>query len=140
VVDPGSARFGAFLERSLRLLAREAPAHFAAVRAKLQTTSINISLDGAAPICVQLAVEPWVAPASSTELTAAISQRDLIDLLQGAFTIDAAILTERLQLRGPLDDLLGFLDALHAWLHGAVRCPSFAALHLQYIEGAAVER
>jgi hypothetical protein len=56
----------------------------------------------------------------------------LIAILQGALAMDDAIEADRLQLRGQLDHLLSFLEALRCWFHGAVRAPSFPALHAEY--------
>jgi hypothetical protein len=127
------ARFTASLEEALALLAREAPGHFAATRQQLAGRAAVIRLDDDPPRRVSLAgPPPWVTAGAEGAIEVALSRADLDVLLAGDLSLEEAVEGDRLRLRGRLDDLLAFLDALACWLHGALRCPSFPALHHRY--------
>lgn len=135
MAEQSADRFAAFLDHSLRLLAREAPRSFAAVRDRLRGVAAAIELDRQTPVRVQLDAEPWVARSEAGEVRAEVDGTDLARLLRGELTIEAAVRDERLHLRGSLEHLLGFLDGLESWIHGAVRCPSFPALYREFLSG-----
>jgi hypothetical protein len=59
-----------------------------------------------------------------------------LELLDGRHTLLSAVLAERLWLCGRPEALLGFDDALGAYLHGAVRAPGMPALLRAYREVA----
>jgi hypothetical protein len=129
-----AARFGQDLETSLEALAKEAPAHFLAVERHLAGRSVTIAVGGAPPVRVQLqGAPPWVHPGAEGDVSVAIAQRDLDALVAGAITIEDALWSQRLSLRGRLDDVLAFMDGLTAWLHGALRAPSLSELHRAYV-------
>jgi len=150
-------RFGAYLERALECLRHDSPTHFAATRRRLGNRSLLIRIAGDVPVQVSLAGDaPWVTPmapmspvATMQETVAdanpsalgagqveiAASERDLHAFLRGDFTIEEGLQADRLAVRGALDDVLAFLEALGAWLHGALRAPSFPPLHRRFLAG-----
>jgi hypothetical protein len=136
VVEGG---FAGYLTRSLRLLRDEAPAHFAATRAHLGPLAVRITVGNEAPVVVRLdGAEPWVRQHAPEEtFPAAVdvgaSRPALAAFLRGELSIEEAVTDDRLTLRGSLDHLLPFFDGLAAWLHGALRSPSFPSLHRQYL-------
>jgi hypothetical protein len=95
--------------------------------------AVCIQVGGSEAIRVQLDAAPWVGPPAAAEVVAEISPDDLAAILGGEVTIEEALDREHLELCGALDDLLRFLDALAAWVHGAVRCPSMALLYQEYL-------
>ena len=133
------ASFAQFVERSLALLREEAPEHFQRVREHARGLRVDVSIDRETPVRLQLDSEPWTTrtPATEAHVYAEIRQSNLIAILEGVLAIDEAIEAERLQLRGQLDHLLSFLEALRCWFHGAVRAPSFPALHAEYLAAVA---
>lgn len=53
------------------------------------------------------------------------SRATVLAVVSGEVTLEDAVWSDRLWLRGSLDDLVLFHDALVLYLQGAVRCPSF---------------
>jgi hypothetical protein len=121
--------FSSFLSRSLELLEREAPAASARVAASLGARSVLVRVDGESLglACKQrkLAVGPVpLHPSVSAQTTRDV----LLALLQGEFTLTDAVMTSRVALRGPIDDLVALYAGLQAYFHGAVRSPGFPGL------------
>lgn len=58
----------------------------------------------------------------------------ILDLIGARETLASAVLADRLVLRGALGDVLAMHDGVVAYLHGAVRAPSFPALLRRYRE------
>lgn len=56
------------------------------------------------------------------------SRAAILAVIDAASTLLQAVLDDRLALRGAPEDLLAFHDGLMAYVHGAVRAPSFPAL------------
>jgi hypothetical protein len=136
VAERGALVFSEFLRRSLDVLANEAPQHFSIVRRRMRGLAVNIGIDGPPSLRVQLDAEPWVGPAAPAPVRAEIAARDMTAVLAGLLTIEQALDTGGLLLQGELDHLLGFLDALSAWIHGAVRCESMPGLYAAYLARA----
>ena len=138
-------RFGQYLADALALLRRESPVHFEATRRRLGARVIGIRIVGDVPVRVRLQgddAEGWVTrvgepdDVAPAEVQIATSQADLDGFLRGDFTLEEGLEANRVAVRGRLDDVLAFLDGLAAWLHGALRCPSFPPLHHQFLAGA----
>lgn len=118
------------LKEALILLEREAPRHFWAMGAQLGERAAVIRLGSERPVRVSMAAgPPWVTDGERGDIEIRLSHADLDAFLRGRFTLEEAIESDRLYVRAALDDLLPFFDALACWLHGALRCPSFPALH-----------
>jgi hypothetical protein len=142
-MSASAGSFGQYLERALGLLRSESPIHFAATRDRLGPLAVTITVGDEEPVRVCLAGQPpWVLGAQRGGETAgaagvavSVSRSDLDAFLRGEFTIEEGLEADRLAVRGPLDHVLAFLEALSAWLHGALRCPSFPALHRSFLTG-----
>lgn len=121
--------FGAFLQRSLALLAREAPAAEHRLAHALGANVVTFRVDGA-PVAVRVEEgRPRVAGAREPGHTeVATDPHTILDLVDAKLTLLEALTSERFRLRGSLDAVTGFDAALLAYLDGAVRCPSFPAL------------
>ena len=132
----GAGAFAPYLERSLALLEREAPVHFAATRRALGGRAVAITIGAAHSVSVCLEqVAPWVRRGDAGEVEVAAALPDLNALLRGEFTIEEGLDAGRLSVRGALDHVLAFLDALTAWLHGAMRTGSLTELHRNFLAG-----
>ena len=134
MVKSRGAALPEYVEASLKVLEREAPVHFAAVKSRLGGLTALIRVDDATPFRLDLASMPWVGSAAVGDVDVGLSPVDIESLLTGALTIEEAITDDRLLVRGELDHVLDFLDALGAWLHGAIRAPSMPALSAKYLD------
>ncbi len=56
----------------------------------------------------------------------------VLSVIDGDASLTEAVFDNRLILRGRLDDLVAFHDALLTYVHGAVRAPSFPHLLHRY--------
>jgi hypothetical protein len=126
----------AYVERALAIVAREAPVHFTAMRAELGGLGARVRAVGAPPFRVTLASgPPWVALGDERQaIELGVGEEALEDLVTGRATIEDAVETEGLRVRGSIDDVGRFLDALRAWLHGAFRAPSMPELRRSFLE------
>jgi len=70
---------------------------------------------------------------------ARVSRAALCELLEAEYTLPEAIYNDRVILRGHLDDLLAFYDALYLYFCGAVRCASFPAILDEYLSAPWVD-
>jgi hypothetical protein len=60
------------------------------------------------------------------------TRRAILDLVDARTTLMAAVVADRVWLRGSVEDLLAFHDGLMVYLGGAVRSPSFPWLLRQF--------
>jgi len=77
----------------------------------------------------------WREADLSEDVEVGLDKPILLDLVDGRVTLEDALLEERLRLRGSLDALVEFDEALYIYLGGAVRCPSFPELYAEYRDG-----
>jgi len=128
------APFRQFLERSLVTLRGELPNGYALVAARLGTRSVDIGVDGES-----LSIHGDGASLRVTDVRGAPSadaggaMGTMAEILDGTLPLNEAILSGRIYLRGKLDDLAAFFEALQTYFGAAVRCPSFAALLDDYL-------
>jgi hypothetical protein len=118
------------LRASLALLAAESPLHLRAMQAALRNRQVRISLDEEPP--TRLVVDPSglhvVGEGDPAQVDVSLASHDLLRVLAGEQTLEEAIVAGQVTVRGTCDDVLAFDDGLRAWLHGAVRSPSFSTL------------
>lgn len=121
--------FGEFLARSFELLACEAREARNLLCGTLAGCDVHIWVDGEP---VRLEFEPSTIRLSGARGSACIEVRTsraaILALLDDRISLDQAILRDALELRGRPADLLRFYDGLIAYVHGAVRAPSFPRL------------
>lgn len=143
--SPESVRFAACLRLSLGTLRLECPEAYQRVCDCLAPLTVALTLDGDS---VTLAFHPVlirVVPASGPtarrngrragtqpDVQASTSRCTILDLLEARSTIEDAILSDAIMLRGRVGDLARFYDALLYYVCGAVRCPSFPAILAGY--------
>jgi hypothetical protein len=123
--------FKEFLVRSLEVLAAEKPRLHAALCTLLDGKELDFSIDG---VRVVLRFTPAIEMSDSAfapHIRLASDRAAILDVLEGS-SLEEAVVAERVALRGTLDDLVLFHDALLVYLHGAVRCPSFPRLLDEY--------
>ena len=128
-------RFGEYLDRSIDLLRRRCPVHFAAARDAMRGRSAVIRVAGEPAIQARFDAPPWVIGGETGDVHIELLPIDLAVLLRGEATLEEATEDGRLRVRGDIDDLADLRDALDAWLHGAFRYPAFARMHRAYLAG-----
>jgi hypothetical protein len=130
------APFSSFLERSLAAIASEVPGVNGLLCERLGRVHVRIVIDGERVVVRRLGARIGVLPDEddcSTEFRA--DRATLLDLVHARSSFLDAVVTDRIELRGPVDELLTFYDALHVYLQGAVRSPSLPSLLAEFTEG-----
>lgn len=124
-----SETFAGFVHESLALLRCEVPAAHAAMCAPVAGRRVAIDADGEAfALRFERNVVHAAAPEAGPELSVRTSRRAVLALVDARYSLLEAVLNEHLDVRGTPDDVIAFHDALVAYLHGAVRAPSFPGL------------
>lgn len=128
--------FAPFLGHSMTLLAAEKPRLYARLCDLLRDREAGVVIDGE-PVGIAF-------PGGAFRLVAAVtdpfielrsSRATVLAVVDGRLTLEEAVAAEHLWLRGRLENLVLFHDALVLYLHGAVRCPSFPWLLDRYRDG-----
>jgi hypothetical protein len=130
--------FKSFLLCSLDVLEREKPATFARLCNMLNGKELELVVDDT-PVVLRFTPAVRVEPQPRAPHIRLLADRSaILDVIDG-LSLEDAIVAERITLAGSLDDLVSFHDALSAYLHGAVRAPSFPGLLYAYrrVEGHA---
>lgn len=124
--DPPAQRL---LRAALDTLGRESPAHQDLLCGALAALPINLDIDREA-FSVRVADgKPTLdAPIEPPRVTVRTDLDTAHALLDAQLTILEAVRAGRLDLRGRASDLAVAAEALSAFLHGLVRCPSGGAL------------
>lgn len=120
---------GRLLAESFAALAREQPALHARMCEQLQGRKVEVCV-GAERFLLGFdpglaRVEPVGPPADALLLT---GRRVIGDVLDARLSLTRAVLTDALEVVGPLASLMALHEGLVTFVHGAVRCPSFPAL------------
>lgn len=121
--------FRQYLQESLDRIAADAPRLYERIGALLRARALSIEVDGET---VAVWIEAGRVVLGETRAPVAVractSRAEIVALADGTRTLEEATLAERVQLVGDIDDLLACLDALGAYLNGAVRSPELSAL------------
>lgn len=126
----GIIPFGHWVRRGVVSLGRELPWASARMGAALGPRVVALTVDGEDAFVGWRDGAAWVREALPQGLTPTVTlrtaRRTVVALADGDDTLVTAVLAGRVVLRGAVDDLVAFHDALMAFLQGAVRAPSFA--------------
>jgi hypothetical protein len=126
--------FAGFLRESLAVLAREMPAAHERMGRLLASRTVVLRVDGGA-ITLTFGKDgayTHAAGAATADVEIESARATILGVIDGETSLAEAVLDERLLMRGRLDDVVAFHDALVAYVHGAVRAPSFPALLRAY--------
>ena len=125
--------FPDFLDRSLDIMSEEVPGAYAALCRVLDGRDVRVEVDGR-PVGVEFVRGDARLTRSGTLRSVDVrTTRDaILSLVDAKETLLDAVLSERVVMAGAPDDLLAFHDGLMAYVHGAVRAPSFPALLQAY--------
>lgn len=131
--EPGFARFVA---RGLRALRAELPWAYALMADALGPRDVLLAISGET-VAVTTRGGEVTAHAAPPEgfaprVVLATERATVLQLADAERTIVDAVVSGEVTLRGDVDDLVAFHDGLMAFLHGAVRSPSFPALLDEY--------
>jgi hypothetical protein len=136
VADRPGDRLARYVSRSLELLAEESPVHLAAARRELRGQRAAIFVDAEPALAVSLEGRPWVTRGQPGAVEVRVSSENLAFILGGHATLEEAVMSGRLEVRGEIAAVTDLLRALDAWLHGALRTVSLAHLHAAYLRDA----
>jgi len=128
-----ASEFASFLERAMGLIAREKAAVYRRVCQHLAEARIRLVVDGDV-VAPRFDARGFALgePCEDPEIALESDRATILAVLDGELTLDEAVWGERIALRGALDDLALFLEALVLVVGGAVRCPSFPELLVDY--------
>jgi hypothetical protein len=131
---PDEDTFTGFLEASLSVMQRECVQAYQLLCTQLATRRVQIEVDGEV---VTLVFEPHhvaMLPASTARptITLKLRRQAILDLTDGKFTLQEAILEGIVTLHGDLKDLVLFHEGWLTYMRGMVRCPSIPDLLERY--------
>src|SRR5262249_48697178 len=131
----GVMRFRDVLEESLRRLRHEVPAAYEVLCRRLAPREVRLRVDGD-DVALRFRRRDAILDVPQRPVVEVETTREaILQLVDARHTLLSAVLAEALVLRGSLDDLLAFHDGLQAYIHGAVRAPSFPKLLARYRRG-----
>lgn len=125
--------FRDFLASSFALLAREVPAAYTQMCRQLAPREVILRVDRETVALVFSRDDVHIAPHSShPHVEIETTRATVLSVIDAEATLTEAVFDDRLLLRGRLEDLVAFHDALLTYVQGAVRTPSFPALLRRY--------
>jgi hypothetical protein len=125
--------FREFLARSFELMRDEVPGAYAAVCRVLDSRDVRVEVDRQSVAVGFARGEARLTRSSERRAVDVRTTRDaILALVDARETLLEAVLSERVAMTGSTHDLLAFYDGLMAYVHGAVRAPSFPALLRAY--------
>ncbi len=124
--------FADFLGSSLAILRGEQPAAYLAMSGALGDSTLDLEVGGERVGLLGAASEVRLGPSGHGGALVRSDRHTVLALIDGEVTLMEAIETDRIFLRGPLDELLRFHDALLWYLQGAVRARSMPPLLERY--------
>jgi len=135
VPNPARVSFRSYLEKSFETMRVQSPGHLEAFRSSFGGLCVRIRVGDEA-----LRVEPtggtaWTKDDGDAHVTVAIGSDTLARILEGHATIEQCVWDGTLSIRGRIDDVLRFHDALRLWINGALRCYDFPRLYEGYLGG-----
>lgn len=124
--SPNGAELAAYARTAFDVLRRECPAAFLSVCRRLAPRMIALEVDGET---VLLAFHPETVDVVPTldhpDVRLSATSEAIVSVLNAGSTLEEAVWTDAIVLRGGAEDLARFHDALLDFIRGAVRCPSF---------------
>ena len=117
------------LARSFTVLAREQPEAHARLCQQLGGLALELRVDGERFAAGFSAEGAWVQDVEGNEpVRVATRGGAILDLLDARLTLADAVLSDAVEVVGPVDILVRLHEGLGVYLHGAVRSPGFAGL------------
>jgi hypothetical protein len=129
---PEKKGFASFLATSFELLEREMPAVYGLMCECLASRRVILSVDRESVTLAFSRRRVCFVDAETAEVHVSTTSRSVLRVIDAETNLIEAVLDGELYVRGKLDDLVVFHDALTAYVHGAVRAPSFPQLLREY--------
>lgn len=131
---PEGDRFSQFMGASLDLMQVECRPAYSRLCELLEGRHVRLSVDGE-EVCLSfneenIAVldrEP-VDPPEAAMVVMRVSRRTILNLVDGAISLQDGIIDGRVGVQGGIRELLLFHEGWLTYLRGAARCPSFPYL------------
>lgn len=121
--------FRAFLAVSLATLRRECPAAHEQMCRQLDARRIQVRVGGDEfGLNVERDVVRLGPRPAQAHVDVETDRRTILDVISARASLLDVVLDERLHLRGAVEELLRFHDALLSYVAGAVRSPTFPSL------------
>lgn len=127
--DRAAGSFGAFLHAAMTALQREHRGAFEQVCAALGGRRVTLRVDAEiVPLAFRRDAVAFLPFAPEADVELQTDRSTIHALVDGALSLEQAVRQNRLRLQGAPADVVRFHAGLMAWLHGAVRSPSFPQL------------
>ncbi|HEX8440880.1 sterol-binding-like protein [Archangium sp.] len=123
------ARVAGLLAESFEVLARAHREAYTRMCERLAGLSVLLEVEGERFSAAFSSRRAWVWPPSGEEVARVTTRRrTVLDVLDDRQSLTEAVLTDAVEVVGPLDTLLRLHEGLGVYVQGAVRCPGFAPL------------
>lgn len=121
--------FRSYLTAALERIEVDAPGLYRRIGEHLGRRALSIEVDGEV-VCLSAPGGRVTLEEGSIRAVvhACTTKAEIVALADGEALLEEAIVAERVHLVGAIDDLLACLDALSAFLNGAVRSPELGSL------------
>ncbi|HLV33541.1 MAG TPA: hypothetical protein VKY59_00445 [Spirillospora sp.] len=130
---PAEPGFTPLLETSFAVMSSECPEAYQRICQLLAGDEVGITID-AESLSVRFEAGQAVVLRTPQQPTVhvAATKQTLLDLIDARYTLEHAITRDLLHVRGKMNELIRFYEAVQLYIHGAVRCPSFPDLLSDY--------
>jgi hypothetical protein len=126
---PG-ASIATLLKQAFDVLRGGCPDAYAAMTRRLSRAIVRVSVDGETfDVRVEQGCLRVLHPDGDASVWVRTSRTAVHAVLAGGRTLADAVRADELSALGRLPDLVALLDALEAFVHGAVRCDEIAQLY-----------
>lgn len=128
---PDTPSASEFVGISLEILQVECPPAYDRLCQQLAGQNVRLQIEGE-PLDLVFREDQASVLLPSDELmpdtTLETSWQTVLDLADGKMSLDQAVLTNAVAVKGEVATVARFYEGLHVYLSGAVRCPSFPLL------------
>ena len=131
---PDDDSFQSFLEASLERMQRECTPAYNTICQVMAPRQVAVQVDEEALALAFTHEHAVTLPLANADpvIRLQLSRSTILDLVDGKFTLQEAILDGLVNVHGDLKDLVLFHEGWLAYMRGAIRCPSFPALLDRY--------
>jgi hypothetical protein len=135
VIEPDFQRFVA---RAFALLADELPRAWSEVGGQLAGRSVAVRVGGRTFYLVSSASRLRIVfECAAPQVWFGASSASMCDLASGRLSLLEGVMTGALELRGAIEDLVAFHDALVGFVRAAMRCPALLELRDEFLRADA---
>jgi hypothetical protein len=131
---PEDDSFEGFLRTSLHLMQRECPPAYQSLCRLLASRQVAITVDQEQVALAFTAESADLLPLADAQpaIRLQMGRETILDLTDGKFTLQEAILDGVVSVHGDLKELVLFHEGWLAYMRGAIRCPSLPDLLERY--------